>query len=78
MGLRVQLQFGLFGTIERPTSVPASSVTLARFVDSWVRRRRVQNYYVSLLFLSIVSLVLPLAGGRPKALLDRRRKRKGP
>jgi len=35
-------------------------------------------YYVSLLFLSIVSLVLPLAGGRPKALLDRRRKRKGP
>jgi hypothetical protein len=32
-------------------------------------------YYVSLLFLSVVSLVLPLAGGRPKVLLDWRRKR---
>ena len=33
-------------------------------------------YYVSLVFLSVVSLVLPLVGGRPKALLDWRRKRK--
>lgn len=34
-------------------------------------------YYVGLLFLTLVSVVLPLAGGRPKILIDRGKKKNG-